>query len=1163
MVRKLVDWALNSPLIVIFLAIALTVVGYYSFLHINVEAYPDPAPAIVEVVAQWPGASAEEMERQVTIPLEVGLAGMPGLRATHSKSLFGLTHLRNVFHYGFDYDKAKQEVINRLQMMNQPLPAGVTPQISPASPIGEIMRFTLQTPKNALGQDIYTLNDLKAQEDWLVEREIRRVPRIADVTSFGGTVKRYEIQPDPERLKRYGITLTQLQNAIANSNANVGGDFLVQGRTVQMIRVPGVIGGGKDPMEIASAMKTPEEAARYLRAEEQRRLREIRSITITAVNGVPIPIDWVVQGGPLASESSLSTQGVVVHYQPRLGRVSQDLPLDKEGKRWMRLDDIVQCIVLMRKGQESLPSLEAVKAKVEELNSSGRLLPGVKLDAYYDRTELIHMTTHTVTHNLIEGMVLVTIILLMFISNVRSALIVAINIPLALLFAFSVLYARGKSANLLSIGAVDFGIIVDSSVIVVENIYRKLTSQEHVDKPLKERIMDACREIDRPLLFSTLITVCAFIPLFTMTGAEGELFGPMAQTYAFALAGALVMALTLAPVLCLIFFRNLKPKQDNFMVRFMKHRYLRQLEMCLDYRWTTLGVMGLLLVVTALWPLASLGRELMPELDEGNLWVRGIFPVHVSLDAVRDPVRKAREIMSSGRYPEVAAIVVQTGRPDDGTDPGGFNNVELFVPLKPQREWPEVTRPNGKTMYRTRREIVEDMRAELQAKLPGIDWAFSQYIRDNVMEAISGVKGDNSVKIYGPDLEKLEELAERTLQELTQIKGLHDLGIYRIMGQSNLEFVVDKEKCKRWGIQVADVDNVINSAVHGAPFTQMVEGEKLFDITLRWPSFRREDQASILDIPVDVTNNNLTASSAPSSTQTNYAGQGTGPATGGRALPSPALVSNQLAPFNNFLPRLRLRDLVSPIGPDGRPMTESSSNNFTRPGGSIITREQGKRFIAVKFSVGDETDLASAVDKVRERVAPLIQPPYSVEFGGEFEQMKDAEARLLIIIPASLILIFGLLYMAFRSLLDALVIISNVLYVAIGGIWALYLTGTNFSVSAAVGFVSLFGVGIMDGLLLVSYFNAMRVHGMPVREAVIEGAAMRVRPVTMTALTAIFGLLPAAFSTATGSQTQRPLAIVVVGGMLTALFLTRYLMPVLYTFYGDREPPKDAAHLAH
>jgi cobalt-zinc-cadmium resistance protein CzcA len=1165
MLGKLTEWALNNPLIVILVAIALVAIGGYSFNNINVEAYPDPAPPIIEVVAQWPGASAEEMERQVTIPLEITLAGMPGLKATHSKSLFGLTHLRNVFRYGVEYERAKQEVINRLEMINQPLPTGVTPQISPASPIGEILRFTLTSPKNALGQDIYTLNDIKSLQDWLVEREFRRVPRIADVTSFGGTVKRYEIQPDPERLKRYGISLQQLQNALSNSNANVGGDFLVQGRTVQMVRCIGVVGGGKDPMEIAASKKTAQEAADFLHAEDQKRLREIRSIVITAVNNVAVRIDDIVQGGPLPSESALSTQGVVVSSQTRLGRVSQDRSfVDKQGKPvWRHEDEKVQGIVLMRRGEQSIPSLEGVTNKVNELNESGRLLPGIQLEPYYDRTELVHMTTHTVRHNLVEGMVLVTMILLMFISNVRAAIIVAINIPLALLFAFTVLYARGKSANLLSIGAVDFGIIVDSSVIMVENIYRKLTSQEHLDWSYKDRLIAATREIDSPLLFSTLIMVCAFIPLFTMEGAEGELFGPMAQTYAFALGGGLLLALTLAPVLCMLLFKHLKPSHDNFLMRFLRSRYLTQLELCLRYPKTTVAVMLMVLIVTAAWPMAQLGREFMPELDEGNLWVRAIFPVHVSLDGVRDPVRTAREIMSSNHYPEVDAIMVQTGRPDDGTDPGGFNNVEFFVPLKPDRLWPVVERPDGRTMKRTRHEIVDDMSKELSDKLPGIEWAFSQYIRDNVMEAISGVKGDNSVKIYGPDLDKLEELADMTKKKLMTIRGLHDLGIYHIMGQSNFEFVVDKAKCKRWGVQVADVDNVINTAVHGAPMTQMVEGERLFDITLRWPFQRREDQMSILDIPVDIWNNSLSAGSTPTTSQTTTTGGSTGiSATVGTSIPNPALGSANYAPFNSFLPRLRLRDLVSPIGPDGRPST-SPSASFTRPGGSTITREQGKRFIAVKFSVRDDLDLASAVEEVKKAVLPIIPAPYTVEFGGEFEQMQDAEGRLMIIIPVSLALIFILLYLALRSLLDSVVILSNVFDIAIGGIWLLYLTGTNFSIAAAVGFVSLFGVGIMDGLLMISYFNTLRAHGLPVNEAIMKGASMRVRPVTMTALTAILGLLPAAFSTATGAQTQRPLAIVVVGGMTTTLFLTRYLMPVLYSFYGHREPPQGGANLAH
>jgi len=1150
-VHKLIEWALGSPLIVAIAATFLAAVGYYSFVNINVEAYPDPAPAIIEVVAQWPGASAEEMERLVTIPLEVSLAGMPGLKATYSKSLFGLTHLRNVFNYGFPYKDARQEVLNRLANLTQPLPTGVNPVISPASPIGEIYRYTLKTPRNVLGQEIYTLNDIKALQDWLVEREFRRVPRIIDVTSFGGTVKRYEVQPDPERLKRFGINLQQLQTALASSNANVGGDFLIQGRTVKMVRTLGLIGNGVDPMQKAFAMKTPEEAAAHLRAEEQRRLREIRSIVITSINNVPIKIDDIVVGGPLLFDTALSTQGVVVSFQTRLGRVSQDKAVDAEGKTWRREDEKIQGVVLMRKGEESLPSIEGVKKKVEELNQSGKLLPGVTLETYYDREDLVHLTTHTVVHNLLVGIGLVTIILMMFISNVRTAVIVALNIPLALLIAFAALYLRGESANLLSIGAVDFGIIVDSAVIMTENVYRNLASGHHAELPLKDRILRATREIDKALFFSTAIMVCAFIPLFTMHGAEGQLFGPMSQTYAFALGGALLMSLTLTPVLCLWLLKHVRPTPDNFLVRFLKNRYLWQLGVCLNHPYLTLLVMFSLIGITVAWPLPEMGREFMPELEEGSLWIRGIFPVHASLESIKDPVLKAREIMSSGRYPEVAAIVAQLGRPDDGTDPALFNNVEVFVPLRPEKDWPVVDRPNGQHTKRTRREIVADMSAELAAKLPGIEWAFSQYIRDNVMEAISGVKGDNCVKIYGPDLEKLEELAEKTKIELTKIKGLHDVGLYRIMGQSNFEFAVDREKCKRWGVSVADVDNVINNAVHGAPQTQMVEGEKLFDITLRWPFARRQDQSSILDIPVDIINNTLTPGLAASAQQTTTTGASTGPSPFS-SVQRPVTGGNVYnASYSNFQPRLRLYDLVSPVGPDGSPDPHGS---FSRPGGSIITREQGKRFIAVKFGVREELDLASAVELVKEKTANLYEPPYLATMGGEFEQMEDGERRLMFYIPASLALIFLLLYIAFRSLLDVLVILSNVVDLAIGGIWALYLTGTNFSMSAAVGFVSLFGVAIMDGLLLIAYFNDLRARGLPVREAIVQGASLRVRPVMITALTAIFGLLPAAFSTAIGAQTQRPLAIVVVGGMVTTLFLTRYLMPVFYSFYGHREP---------
>jgi cobalt-zinc-cadmium resistance protein CzcA len=779
----------------------------------------------------------------------------------------------------------------------------------------------------------------------------------------------------------------------------------------------------------------------------------------------------------------------------------------------------------------------------------------VEIEPYYDRTELLHVTTETVTENLLVGMGLVTVILLMFLSNVRTALIVAINIPLALLFAFSMLYLRGKSANLLSIGAVDFGIIVDSSVIIAENIYRYVTSGEMSDLPLKQRILRSTREIDRALLFSTLIMVCAFIPLFTMTGPEGQLFGPMSQTYAFSLVGALLLAMTLTPALCLLLFRGLKPSPDNFLVRFLKSRYLWQLKVCLKYRLTTVLVMGALIVGTAcLVPL--LGHEFMPELEEGNLWIRGTAPLNITLERQVELSRQARAIMAT--YPEVESIVAQLGRPDDGTDACGFYNSEYFVPLRPEKEWPKLVAQTGwkrwlfgGTRAHTKQEIVDAMNAELERKLPGVIWNFSQNIRDNVMEALSGIKGDNSIKIFGPDLDQLEVLAVKAKNILQDIHGIENVGVFHIRGQSHLEFRVDPEKCEKWGVMTADVNNVVSSALGAKAMSSMIEGEKLFDIAIRWPKWRRSSETSILDIPVDIINNQVVLVQGP----------GVVPSSSGTGLATPSTkgaLADTSNPISNT-PRLRLRDLVTPVGEDGAP---NPYGQFERHGASDIYRENGKRMIAVKFSVRGR-DLGSAVDEARSATKELFQAPYRAAWSGEFEEMEDAESRLLIIIPLSLGLIFVMLYTAFRSLLDAVVVFSNVFDLAIGGIWALYLTGTNFSISAAVGFVSLFGVAIMDGLLMISYFNALRAHGMPLQQAIIEGAGKRVRPVMMTALTALLGLLPAALSTRIGSQTQRPLAIVVVGGMITTLFLTRYLMPVLYSFYGHREPPADAAGLAH
>ena len=1185
MVRALIQWSVTNPLIVFLLAIAWAVVGSYAFWHVNVEAYPDPAPAIVEVMALYPGASANEVERQVSVPLEVAFAGMPGLTRTRSKSLFGLSHIRNQFEYGYNFWACRQEVINRLSILNQPLPQGVVPQISPQNPIGEIYRYTLKSPKDRYGQDIYNLNDLKGLQDWVLEREFRRVPHIMDVTSTGGTVKRYEIHPDPDRLKRYGVTLAQLQTALINSNQNVGADLMRQGHIVLNVRSVGLYGGGLDPVQEVLGMTDPVQAAARIREEEHRRLYEIRQIVIASVNNRPVKIEHVVEGGPLSPGEPLGVRGVVVGHQTRLGRVSLSKPAEvqevtglhsvseeiKKGE-WRDENDKIQCIVLLRSGEKTIPAVEAVKAKVAELNDPayGRMLPGVQIEPYYDRNDLVHVTTETVTENLLTGILLVCVVLLMFLSSIRTALIMAINVPLALLFAVSLLYFRGKSANLLSLGAVDFGIIVDSSVIMIENIYRHLAAGEYAELRLRDRIVKFTREIDRSLFFSTAIMVCAFIPLFTMSGPEGQLFGPMAETYAFALAGALLLAMTLTPAMALVLFRKFKPINENFLVRFLKSRYIWQLKLCLKYRWTTIFVMlGLIGGTACLIP--SIGREFMPQLEEGNLWITAMFPMNVSLERVAEVMDKSRAVIAS--YPEVEVLVPAIGRPDDGTDPTGYYRVEIFAPLKPMKDWPKVVEREGgmaRTLFgakriRTKEELTIAMNQELRDTFPGIDWNFSQYIRDNVTEALAGVKGDNSIKIFGPDLEKLEELAEEVKNILVDIDGIQEVGIFHIKGQSNLEFRVDLDKCAKWGVSAADVNNLIQSAVGGKPLTSMIEGEKLFDVTLRWPQWLRSSETSILDMQVDISNNQVVPVAGPSFSPSPTGSGMAAPATAGSLV-------NTANPISNT-PRLRLRDLVSPVGPNGAPDRKGS---YERSGASTIYREQGKRMIAIKFNVRGR-DLAGAVAEAKEKTQHVFESPYRAVWDGEFNEMQKAEDRLTIIIPLSLALVFILLYIAFHSLVDAAVILSNVFDLAIGGIWALYLTGTHFSISAAVGFVSLFGVAIMDGLLLISYFNTLRARGLPLHQAIIEGASIRVRPVMITALTAILGLLPAALALRPafdaaghltwveqiGSQTQRPLAIVVVGGMLTTLFLTRYLMPVLYSFYGHRQPPTSASALAH
>jgi cobalt-zinc-cadmium resistance protein CzcA len=1184
MVHRLIHWAVHNRLVVILLAISIAGVGTYSLMNINIEAYPDPAPAIVEVIAQYPGASAEECERQVTVPMEVALSGMPGLVTMRSKSLFGLSHVRNQFEYGFDQNRAKTEVLNRLATVG--FPQHVTPQLNPASPIGEIYRYYLTSPRDNDDRPCYTLGDMKSLQDWVLDREFRRIPRIGGVVSFGGEVKRYEVHPDPDRLRKYGISLNTLEDALRNSNANAGGDYLLLGETVQAVRGLGLIGGGQDPTQQFLTWKdkarreNSEIVGDYLRSEEERRLRAVRQIVLASNNNIPIRVGDIVEGGRAETDFQMQDQGVVVGRQPRLGRAAvavaeQDedgeYKLDAHGRRiWKTEDDVVEGVVLMRKGEQSLPALYAIEEKVKELNTeSGKLLPGVKLVTFNDRTELIARTTETVKENVLVGLTLVTVILLVFLNDLKSALIVAINIPLSLLCAFMVLYLRGTSANLLSLGAVDFGIIADSSIIMVECIYRFISTGQDPHLPMERRIEKAASAIERILFFSTLIMIFALLPLFTMKGPEGQIFGPMADTYAIALGSALLLSITLSPVLCRIFYKNLKPRPENRLVRWLNSLYLRQLDLMLRYRRVVVaGFIGLTIATFA--GLGYLGREFMPALEEGNIYVRGTYPVNVSLDEVNSKAKVAREVMQ--RYPEIKGVLSQVGRPDDGTDPTGFYNNEIFAPLLPQEEWPLVKEETTwrrwfgtKLRHRSKNELIDEMNRELVRLIPGVDWSFSQAIRDNVLETLSGVKGENSIKIIGTDLTELQRLADRAKEVLLGVPGITNVGIFSIKGQTNLEFMIDAEKCARWNVSTADVQDVVQTAVGGQTLTKIVEGERTFDLTLRWPYRLRSSANEIMQIPVDVMRNQVKDISRQRS---EASGEEFSVSSIGTSKSQPSLagnVFNSPTAYLDLVPRRRLGDLVSPVTDDDD--EGSGKGSLVRSAASTIYREQGKRLIAVSFSVRGR-DLAGAVADAQRAVethpdfkaAEAVD--YKTEWSGEFQEMQEAGHRLMIVVSLALVLILVLLYLALRSLLDAFVVLTNVLVMCIGGVWALLLSGETFNISAGVGFISILGVGTMSALLFISRYNMLRAQDHTLEESLKLGTEALIRPQAMTALTAILGLLPAAISTKIGSETQRPLAIVVVGGMLTTLLLTN-LIPVLYSFYGARTPPEGAGDFAH
>jgi cobalt-zinc-cadmium resistance protein CzcA len=1073
MVRAIITWSLHNRLIVLLGVLGLIAAGSHSAYYLNVEAYPDPTPPLVEVITQNPGATPEEMERLIGIPLEMALTGMPGLEDLRSTSVAGLNDIKCQFKYGTDYWTARQEVINRIGMVSN-LPEKVTPGLSPWSPTGEIVRYVLESDRPQ-----YDTNDLKAVQDWVVNRALKTVPGVIDVTGYGGTVKQYQVLLDSRLMRQYGVTLSQLEDAIKSNNANVGGDILPLGSQAHYVRAIGLLGGGVDPLDPARVSEG------YLLVADK--LRDIETVKVDSHNGVPIFVKQLAK--------------VVVGHRPRLGKVGRTTKYDPHlGTRARDDDDVVEGIVLMRKYEKSLPTAEGVAEKLDKIQKSGLLPKGMKITVFNQRTDLVNVTTENVVHNLLVGMGLVVLVLFVFLGDVASSGIVAIMIPLALLFSVTVLYVQGKSANLLSIGAVDFGIIVDSSVIIVENVFRHITAK-HADRtrPLIDRIAEASAEIERARFFSTTIIVCAFIPLFAMTGPEGALFGPMANTYAFAIFGALLLAVTLAPTLCSFLFHNKKEEKVTFVDRMMKRGYLRQLNRMLNYRYAVLLGMGALLAFTiALLP--GLGGEFMPQLEEGNLWIRALLPRTVSLEEASRIAPKLRRVILE--VPEVSRVMSHVGRPDDGTDVTSFFNVEFNVPLKPMEEW----RKDSWGRPISREQIQDELMVRFR-RFPGINFNFSQLIRDNVEEALSGVKGANSIKLRGDDLPTLELAGQRVVNILRTVRGIENVGLFHIIGQPNLEIRINRQQCARYGVNVEDVESVVQVAIGGRAFSQMVEGEKLYDIVLRLPKNLRDDPATIKNIPVDtVTEDGKVGARVPLS---------------------------QLATIDEH-----------------------------KPGASYVYRENNRRFIPIKFSVRGR-DLASTIIEARRKVedpraGAKLPEGYEIEWSGEFAQMQEANQRLMWIVPLSIGLIMVLLYMAFNSVKDALLVMVNVVAATMGGVWALRLTGTPFSISAAVGFISIFGVAVQDGVLLISYFNQMRAEGIPVREAVMRGAELRVRPVVMTSLTAALGLMPAAFAVSIGSQAQKPLAIVVVGGMLVTLILTRYLMPVLYSFF-----PAPAGHGTH
>jgi heavy metal efflux system protein len=1012
MINALMRLALSQRVVVIGAAIILLAVGIFAFNQLDIEAYPDPVQPMVEVLTLPNGLGAEEVERLVTVPLEFGLSGMLGLQAMRSISLYGLSDIRCYFDWDTDYNFDRTQTINQLTFVT--LPQGTTPGISPENPVGEIYRYSVESPDHDLLRQ-------KEIEDWVLEKQLKTVPGVIDVTGFGGLTKQYQVEVDPQRLTYYQVPLATLASAIANANTNAGGNYLTLGEQAFDVRGIGFIHS----------------------------LDDIRNIVLSASKGAPITV------GNIAD--------VKVGYAPRLGIVGMN---DR--------DEVVTGIVLMRKYGDTLKTVEGVENKVNWLNSNGLMPPGYKVVPYYDRRGLVKTTLRTVFENLTIGIALVFLVLIFFLGDVRSASIAAINIPLALCGAFLLMWLGDTPANLISLGAIDFGIIIDSTVVVMENIHHHFTSEPGMrDRPARLKILTAAQEVGGPILFSTLIFVIAFLPLFTMRGVEGAIFSPMSHTYAYALGAAILLAVTLSPVLSSFALAGgIKPRRERvwgLISRFYHGLFVRIL------KWPGLTLTAILIVALAVLSLfPRLGGEFLPKLEEGNIWLTATMPLTISLDHGAALVNRMRGDLNS--FPEVTTVVSQLGRPDDGTETTGFFSCEFSIDLKPVPEWPAGV---------TKDDLVRRINARLSRDFPAVTWDFSQNIEANIDEAMSGVKGSNSVKVFGPDLEIDERIANQVVEVMGGVPGVVDLAVYRSLGQPNLLITPDRAQCARYGLNVGDVAAVIQAAIGGQAVTQVLEGDRRFDLVVRWRHQYRTSLDAIRNIQV--------------------------PLPGGSQIPL-----GQVAQIK------------------------------TAEGASFIYREGLERYVPVRFAVRGR-DLQSAVEGAKETVAAQVKLPEGVhlEWAGEYGELQQANRRLMVVVPFALILIAGVLYAATTSLIDTFVIMAQIPVACMGGILGLFLTGTPFSVSAAVGFISIFGIATMDGILLSFYIRRLWNEGHPFVESIIMGSDRRLRATMMTDLVDALGLLPAALSTRVGAQTQRPLAIVVIGGALAIMLVTRMLQPVL------------------